>query len=70
MTESMKFEMKEFLAMHNLSSSPEVVIDGKTSTPNDEAAVYDSFDHQYFETEIKNLIRLRDTVEQERFHSR
>ena len=33
-------------------------------------AIYESFDHQYFETEIANLVHLRDTVENERFFSR
>ena len=35
-----------------------------------DADIFQSFDHQYFQVEIKNMIRLRDTIEHERFFTR
>jgi hypothetical protein len=32
-----------------------------------EEDLYESFDHQYFELEIKNLLDLKERVQQERF---
>lgn len=65
LTESAQFDISEFVS----SEKKETGSTRSTSAEHDQS-LFDSFDHQYFETEVSNLIHLRKTVEHERFHSR
>jgi hypothetical protein len=41
----------------------EFVLNEDINISHDDADVYQSLDHQYFKTEVKNLYHLTDTVE-------
>jgi hypothetical protein len=65
LTESTTFPIGEFL-----DSSASRGGSSETCSSHPDQNLFDSFDHYYFEQEIKNLIHLTKTVEHERFHSR
>jgi len=58
LTESEPFSIQEFVDKDKPRE------EGKNN------ANFDSFDHQYFHSEIAKLVKLREIIEQERFHSR